>query len=172
MTNCYFKWIVKKKSEETVIKHHSFLSMPAAVISKLKWKIKQHAVIVLLTLSAKRSTSEPHTLSLRRSSEDDLKEYFLFPIELLPMTSAGSLFSDSTVCTNAGFKARAMNTHLSLSNDGDLFSLFIAMGKSTVKNGTICHGISFFRHLPWKEMRESNIFYIKCHIKFVQYISL
>lgn len=46
---------------------------------------------------AKRSTTEAHAVS----SEDDLKEYFLFPIELLPMTSAGSLFSDSTVCTNA-----------------------------------------------------------------------
>lgn len=68
------------------------------------------------------------TPSLRRSSEDDLKEYFLFPIELLPMTSAGSLFSDSTACNNAGFKAGAMNTRLSLSNDGDLFSLFSVSG--------------------------------------------
>lgn len=60
--------------------------------------------MVLLTQSAKRSTTEAHSIS----SEDGLKEYLLFPIELLPMTSAGS-----TVCTNAAFKARAMNTQLS-----------------------------------------------------------
>lgn len=110
-----FQWTVKKK-KTTKKKNHSFLSMSIDLISKLKWKIKQHAVVILLTApSAKCSASKPHTLSLKRSSEDDLKEYFLFPIELLPMTSAGSLFSDSTVCTNAAFKAGAMNTHLSRS---------------------------------------------------------
>lgn len=71
-----------------------------------------------------------HTLSLRRSSEDDLKEYFLFPIELLPVTSAGLLFSDSIVYTTTGFKVGAMNTHLSLSNDGDSFLLFSVNGQN------------------------------------------
>lgn len=108
-------------------------------------KIKQYAVVILLTLSAKGSTSEPHTLSLRRSSENDLKEYFLFPVELLPMTSACSLF---TVCTNSGFKAGAMNTHISLSNDNDLFSLFGVSGQNCCQTPKvmvfhfpkICHG--------------------------------